>query len=229
MPGVSARRRGLPPLPMKRTLRCPRSTPRSPTSRPTTSPTRRPRSASRAITARFRTAVGPVAAAAAASSASTSSGRQPAVAEWSRDPRAVRATDRIRRHRASLTRKSYQLDRPDSLRATVARRTAGLQPAGVRVDVEERRPQRVHVTRRAPGQPGGDVAPVRVTGVRGQPPVGQPRSVNSIAAWPVTRAAVGRGARSVTAVRLPARAAPGTQARRGPLYNDVLNVVDPWI
>ena len=41
-PGVSARRRGLPPLPTNRTLRCPRSQPRSATSRPTSSPTRRP-------------------------------------------------------------------------------------------------------------------------------------------------------------------------------------------
>ena len=237
VPGVSARRRGLPPLPTNRTLRCPRSYAEVATSRQTSSPTRRPEVGQQRDR---RPGCGPPAgrssASAAASSASTSSGRQARRwPEWSRSTRGRSApATGLASHRVELdagSRTSWTArtacGRP--WRGSGGARSAPPASRAYALTSRKRRPQRVEVAGRAPGQPAGDVPPVRGAGVLGQPPVASHASVKSIAAWPVTRAAVGRGARSVTAVRLPARAAPGTQARRSPLYNDVLNVVDPWI
>src|SRR5436190_11537040 len=121
VPGARARRRGLPLLPVKRTVRCPRSCPTSSMSSPTSSPTRSPRSASRVRAAWLRSAAGPWSRPAAASSASTSAAVSPTVPEWSRPMRGRSApATGLAGTAPTLTRNAYQLDSPDSRRATVA-------------------------------------------------------------------------------------------------------------
>ena len=129
-------------------------------------------------------AVAPVSASAAPSSASTSSGVSPTVAEWSRSTRGRSApATGLAAHRAQLDQEVVPTgqrgeparDGRRGQRPAAAGVDGGLQRPGVLVDVQERGPQRVQVVAGAPGEPAGDVAPVRVAGVLGQPPVAQPR------------------------------------------------------